>query len=166
MTKLWISGTAKFSEDKNHRYLLTRQFQTGVGTTLFIGLNPSTATEEVDDPTIRRCIGFSLKWGHQRLEMANAFALRSTDPKKLYKHPDPVGPENDRYILEAATRANIVVLAWGHHAGLRSRDNEILTLLKNVKVYCLGVTKDGYPKHPLYVAATTQLVPYSKRAIA
>jgi len=166
MTKLWISGTAKFSEDKKHRYLLTRDFQTGVGTTLFIGLNPSTATEEVDDPTIRRCIGFALKWGHRRLEMANAFALRSTDPKLLYRHSDPVGPENDRYILEAAKKANIIVLAWGHHAGLNSRDNEVLTLLKNFKVYCLGTTKDGYPKHPLYLAAMTQLVPYSKRASA
>lgn len=166
MTKLWVSGTAKFSDDRKHRYLLTREFQTGVGTTLFIGLNPSTATEELDDPTIRRCIGFSLKWGHQRLLMANVFALRSTDPKVLYNHPDPVGPENDLHILEAAKKADIVVLAWGHHAGLRGRDNEVLALLKGIKVYCLGQTKDGYPKHPLYLAAITPLVLYSKRASA
>jgi len=166
MADLFTKGTAKFDSTEQYRYALTREWETGLGRTVFILLNPSTATAEENDPTVRRCIGFAMEWGHRSLEVVNAFALRSTEPKKLYGHSDPVGPENDRYILEAARRGDIIVAAWGTHGGLRNRDRDVMELLKGIKVYCLKVTKFGFPQHPLYLAGRSKLIPYTKRPAA
>lgn len=160
---LFRRGTAKFDPSQKYRYSLTREWDSGDGRTVFILLNPSTATAETDDPTIRRCIGFSMnKFRHRSLEVVNIFALRSTDPDALYEHSDPVGPENDRYILEAARRADIVVAAWGIHGACRNRDREVLQLLHGIKLHCFGTTKEGHPRHPLYVAQAKSLERFRK----
>lgn len=108
-------NVAQFSPCAKYRYLLTREGLGGTGTCLFIMLNPSTADAMVDDATIRRCSGFAQRWGYARLEVANIYAYRSTDPRALRDLADPVGPENDQYIAEAVARADKVVCAWGAH---------------------------------------------------
>lgn len=120
-------------------------------TCLFIMLNPSTADEVKDDPTIRRCIGFANAWGYGILEICNLFAWRATRPNDLKAAEDPVGPENDRYILEAAGRAEKIVAAWGNHGQHFGRSVEARALLRGHNIECLGVTQLGEPKHPLYV---------------
>jgi len=135
-----------------YRYLLARQWrESSKGPLLFIMLNPSTADADVDDPTIRRCINFAIKWGYGRIEVVNIFALRSTDPAKLHDAVDPIGPENKRFILEAAARAGKIVAAWGVHGEIHDRGLRVLELLKEYNIYCLGVTKHQRPKHPLYL---------------
>jgi hypothetical protein len=136
-----------------YRYLLWRAWGTG-SRVLFIMLNPSSATATEDDPTIRRCVGFARAWGFEGLEVANIFALRSTDPTALYAHPDPIGPLNDATIADAARRAGRVVCAWGTHGKLMARDSAVLRALwdAGVKPMVLGLTVGlAKPRHPLYM---------------
>lgn len=105
---------AVFSPDRIYRYRLTRDGAMHGSTVLFIMLNPSTADETQDDPTIRRCMAYAARWGHARLEVVNLFALRATNPMQLRLfRGDPVGPDNDRHIMEAVQDADIVIAAWG-----------------------------------------------------
>ena len=133
---------------------------------LFCCLNPSTADALVDDPTIRRCIGFAKGWGFNAMEMVNVFALRSTDPKVLKQDLDPVGPDNRIHIEAAAGRARDggrIVAAWGGSLGtLRWRwFSEVVTILsRHSELWCLGKTQAGAPKHPLYLASDTSLCLY------
>lgn len=144
---------AVFSPCRTYRYVLRRPVGLGGGTCLFVMLNPSTADETVNDPTIRRCMGFARDWGYGLLLVANLFALRSTDPRALYAAEDPVGPENDRHILAAASEAGVVVCAWGNHGAHLDRGRAVASLLKGegVEARCLGVTGTGQPRHPLYI---------------
>jgi hypothetical protein len=137
-----------------YRYRLWRELGDGTGTVLFVMLNPSTADGEQDDPTIRRCIGFARSWGFRRLEVANLFALRATDPEqlRLFKG-DPIGPETDTWIASLAAVAKLTIAAWGAHAFARHRAAAIADLLINPR--CLGTTADGQPRHPLYIPADT-----------
>lgn len=154
-------GRAIFSKCKKYRYLLERN--TGALSDkriLFIGLNPSTATSRKDDPTIRRCISFAKHFGFGTLWVANIFAYRATDPKKLRATSNPVGPENDKWIVKLAADADLVLIAWGNHGALLNRSDTVLKILS--KPMCLGITKKGLPKHPLYVAKGTELVPFFK----
>jgi hypothetical protein len=125
---------------------------------LFVCLNPSTATETEDDPTVRRCIGFAKRLGYSRLTVCNIFALRSTNPKALYNHADPVGPENLEHIAREAVRHELLVAAWGNHGELRSRGVTVMNLLCVLAeaVHVLGINATGQPKHPLYLRANTQ----------
>lgn len=125
---------------------------------MFIGLNPSTADETTDDPTIRRCIGFAKRWGYGGIWMTNLFALRATDPKVMLAHPEPVGPENDERLLHWYSRSNLVIAAWGQHGKHRGRARQILKKLRDL--YCLGRTRDGHPRHPLYVKGDTEPIPF------
>jgi hypothetical protein len=136
-----------------YRYLLWRAWAPG-RRALFIMLNPSTATATEDDPTIRRCIGFARAWGFDGLEVANLFALRSTDPTALYAHADPVGPLNDTTIADAAKRAGRVVCAWGAHGKLMARGAAVLCALWDAGIVpmVLGLTAGlAQPRHPLYM---------------
>lgn len=159
-------GTARFSPCGKYRYTLTREALGGHGTTVFVGLNPSTATAETDDPTIRRCVGFSKGWRSARYVMLNLFAWRSTDPRGLLKVEDPVGEENDRAIASAVAGASCVVAAWGSHAFLRTilpaRAKRVAELLEAccVDLLCLGTAKDGSPRHPLYLPSNARLRPW------
>lgn len=123
-------------------------------------LNPSTATEDEDDPTIRRCIDFAKRWGGGTLEVGNLFAYRSTDPAELAKQGDPVGPGNDEALVTIARRADLLVAAWGSGGRLNGRSHEVTALLvsrPHTNLFVLGLTKLGQPQHPLYVPAKTTL---------
>lgn len=159
-----IIKSAHFSKCEKYRYTLLR----GWGDfgdrrpVVFIGLNPSTADAEIDDPTIRRCIQFAKNWGYPGMIMINLFAYRSTDPKKLLSVDDPVGPSNDYWIMTAVTDADCVVAAWGATGNTKERSNKVLFFLLtlNIKMKCLGMTKDGFPKHPLYLPYSSKLIPF------
>lgn len=158
------SKGAIFSSCRTWRYTLWRDFTPEAYPTMnVIGLNPSTATERVDDPTIRRCIGFA-KWLHcGRFVMTNLFAYRATDPQEMMDmHRFAQGVKNDEHILVEAMRAQIVVAAWGVHGAFRGRGKEVLKLLdqNGIVVHCFGLTKDGYPKHVLYLPKMTPLEVY------
>lgn len=162
-------GSATFSEDGLYRYDLTRMWPRPLTsaepfTAVWIGLNPSTATADEDDPTIRRCIAFSKAWGASSYVMLNLFAFRATDPKDMKRAADPVGPLNDERILWWITNelTGVVVCAWGAHGEFQKRADDVVALLRmNMRGIpaCLGKTKDGHPKHPLYLAKATQPVP-------
>lgn len=150
-------GGAEFSPCRTYRYTLERRLGPGYRAALFIGLNPSTADEERNDPTIRREIGFARAWGCDWLLKANLFGLRSTDPRALYKHAEPVGIDNDNHILALAKRARgfggKIICAWGVHGKLLGRAAHVVELLTRAEhnLHMLALTKDGAPKHPLYL---------------
>ncbi|HEX6285988.1 MAG TPA: DUF1643 domain-containing protein [Acidimicrobiia bacterium] len=144
-----------------YRYWLTRVWDVGQPPVSWVMLNPSTATETVDDPTIRRVVAFSRLWGFGSALVVNLFALRSVSPETLARHPDPVGPENDSAIERAIGSADLVVVAWGNH-GLKlnpktrtPRSSEVAALLSGVNPRCLGLTASGQPRHPLYLPSCT-----------
>lgn len=177
-------GLAVFSPCERYRYWLDRrieQLDFGLvgnamqlhrgSTAVFVMLNPSTADADQNDPTVRRCIGFAQRWGCTRLVVTNAFALRSTDPRALYKADDPVGPRNLEAIKTAVEVARgegdgPIVVAWGSHGGLHDHDETVLGWIEAAggQPLCLGTTARGnYPRHPLYLENTAQLRPYPGR---
>lgn len=135
-----------------YRYELTRTWDPASALVCcWVMLNPSTADASVDDPTIKRCIGFARDWGFGGLVVVNLFALRSTDPRALKTAVDPVGPRNDASILAAAGRASRVVCAWGTHGVFADRGAEVRQLLRPFDPHALRLTKAGHPSHPLYL---------------
>jgi hypothetical protein len=115
-------------------------------------LNPSTADEHVDDPTIRRCIAFARDWDYGGVEIVNLFAMRATDPRELTLARDPIGRRNDSYLIESARRSAAIVIAWGIHGAFRSRGAVALRLLSpRARLLALGWTQEGEPRHPLYL---------------
>jgi hypothetical protein len=146
-------ATATFDGTGQYRFRLSRVWDETAGRCVFVMLNPSTADAFRLDATVTRCARFARDWGFGALEVANVFALRSTDPKGLYRHPDPVGDGNDDAIVAAAQSADLVVAAWGVHAALGGRGDGVRALLDDagVELRCLRLTKDGHPGHPLYV---------------
>lgn len=120
--------------------------------------HPSTADHKQDDPTIRRCIGFARCWGEAGgILVVNLYAYRATDPKALRRAPDPVGPQNDAYLLLAAVHCSRIVAAWGNGGEYLQRERVVLQLLASHPIFCLGTTSRGKPRHPLYLAASTSL---------
>lgn len=161
-----VAGTAEFSFDQLddegaplYRYRLTREWDADLAKVVnFIGLNPSTADAMHDDPTIRRCIGFAKSWGCGRLVMTNLYAWRSTTP--LIRFPEDLGKVNARAMERAISESNLVVAAWGIHAnpGWALNCWKVLTERYPTKTFrCLGKTKDGAPRHPLYLPRGTEL---------
>ncbi|MCX7173809.1 MAG: DUF1643 domain-containing protein [Proteobacteria bacterium] len=151
-----------FSPCRTYRYTLWREWIGGERFAMFVGLNPSTADETNDDPTIRRCINFAKMWGYEALCMTNAFAFRTTDPRDMMAAEDPVGPDNDRHLVELARAAGIVVAAWGNHGTHRGRDAQVLALLPDL--HCLQLTADGHPGHPLYLPKALLPIPLPPRS--
>ncbi|PZO44161.1 MAG: hypothetical protein DCF19_02870 [Pseudanabaena frigida] len=137
-----------------YRYLLWREWDLDKSKLVFVMLNPSKADADIDDPTLRRCINFTKSWGYGSLRVVNLFAYRSASPLDLKKVDDPIGKQNDRYLKKAIKSADQVVVAWGNNGKLMQRDRFVLELLSklNIQPHCLGITKAGYPRHPLYVA--------------
>jgi hypothetical protein len=154
-----VRRSALFSPDRVYRYRLTRRWARGPSI-VWIMLNPSTADERRDDPTIRRCIGFSRAWGFGGLTVVNLFALRTPEPRDLREHPDPIGLDNDRHITAAAASAEQVVAAWGAFAFARERAEAIQALVKR-SLLCLSRSASGAPSHPLYLSSAAELIPYS-----
>lgn len=147
---------AVLSNCRTYRYMLWRVWDEDAAIMNVIGLNPSTADETQDDPTIRRCVDFARQWGYGGLVMTNLFAYRATDPKVLATVADTVGPENDQHLRIQAYEAGMVVAAWGAHPLAVPRSETVRPLLERFHVMCLGMTKDGAPKHPLYLPKTTK----------
>ena len=116
-------------------------------------LNGSTADANNDDPTLRRCMRFSQVWGFGSLEVVNLFGYRTTLPTELKKANDPIGPENDTYIIKAIKDAEMVIAAWGTNGTYKNQDKHVIKLLKDngIKPYYIDLSKDGIPKHPLYL---------------
>lgn len=144
---------AIISPCERYRYALWRKWGMG-GTCMFIGLNPSTADARLDDPTIRRCIGFARSWGYGGLIMTNLFAWRATDPRDMMDAEDPVGPDNDITLRTAYRNATITIAAWGVHGTYGGRCNTVRSMLP--RLHYLRMTKSGHPSHPLYLPACLQ----------
>ena len=114
---------------------------------MFIGLNPSTADETEDDPTIRRCISFAKSWGYSSILMMNAYAYRATNPKDMMAADDPIGPKNDDELRDRASGCGLIIAAWGAHCE-QHRAEQVHAALGYRAIMCLGVNKNGSPKHP------------------
>lgn len=161
MTIAEPAPAAVFSPCATYRYVLRRRFLTGSGTVNFIMLNPSTADETADDPTIRRCISFAQRWGYADLVVTNLFAYRATDPSELAALTTErvEGYENNYHLIREARAARLVVSAWGVHGTKGNRDRYVRWLLEDLhslRLHHLGLTKGGHPRHPLYLRADTE----------
>lgn len=149
---------AVFSKDRIYRYSLLRSDRTNaplIKRACFIMLNPSTADEVKNDPTVERCWRRTLRMNFTEMEVVNLFALRSTDPDALKRVHDPVGPLNDDWIVAAGRRADITICAWGsNHSEIGGRCYAVVKLLKaaGVKLAALKLNRDGHPAHPLYLS--------------
>lgn len=158
------------SENRVYRYTLWRDWsdlfrnsETGNKFAMFIGLNPSTADETLDDPTIRRCVGFAKRWGYGALCMTNLFAYRTKDPRAMKKVTAPVGEENNDWLLRVAGEAGIIIAAWGVHGTFLNRDTSVRLLLAEhkEKMRVLRFTNGAHPEHPLYVPGNIIPQPFS-----
>ena len=148
---------AVYSECLRYRYALTRVWAADGPRVLFIMLNPSTATEVQNDPTVERCERRARALGYGAFRVMNIFAWRETDPKRLRAAPEPIGPDNDRLLLEALPWADRVIAGWGVHGAYRNRGPEVAAMLRDAGtvLYCFGLSKAGHPRHPLYIAYAT-----------
>lgn len=156
--------SATFSQDRKYRYLLWRDWDTSsLGKCAFLMLNPSTANEYELDPTLRRCQSFAKQWGYGGMVIVNLFAIVSSDPRVLLTDKEPIGPFNDRYIMDTATSCGVVVAGWGAFPEARQRALNVRAMLKDagIRLHCLGTTKLGHPRHPLYLKKTTKLEEWS-----
>ncbi len=172
-----------FSDDRKYRYTLWRQWDAEILLTesdpavrakasqfvQFIGLNPSTATETEDDPTIRRCIAYAKAWGYGAMCMTNLFAFRATDPKVMKAQEYPIEEKhatlrlNNVRIFNIADTASLIICAWGKHGAHLNRGDDVCSLMRTLfheKIHHLGLNGDGSPKHPLYLKKTLQPIPW------
>jgi hypothetical protein len=158
------------SKAREYRYLLTRIWDPTVPPVVFVMLNPSTASADEDDPTVRRLAGpngFARRWGRGGIIVVNLFALCSTNPERLRRHHDPVGRYNAVFVRQAVHQADLVVAAWGGGGVLANRGLDMARSLRasGVVLKALRVTSTGQPWHPLYVPADQELVDYVPEAL-
>jgi len=157
-----IESGAVLSPCGRYRYRLWRRWDATKPRVVFVMLNPSTADASVDDPTIRRCMGFARTWGAGAIEVVNLYAFRATDPRDLCDAGgaggvDVRGPERDAHLAAAFAGAETIVVAWGAHALGEIAARRVLALIpEGARVVCLGKTRSGAPRHPLYLASSTQ----------
>jgi hypothetical protein len=151
-------STAVYSDCERYRYLLTRTWDPAGAKALFVMLNPSTATEFQNDPTVERCERRARALGFGSFRVTNIFAFRATDPKVMRAEPDPVGPDNDAAIVDSAPWADRIICAWGSHGAHLGRGPAVEALLRGtgLPLHHLGLTKHGHPKHPLYIGYAEQ----------
>lgn len=166
MSKEYTYKCASISTCRQYRYSLWRRWGGDFEDkfVLFLGLNPSTADGDVDDATIRKCVEFADQWGFKKLCMANLFAFRATQPTDMKKALDPVGPMNDAQLKTLLEDAALVVCAWGNDGKHLQRDDKVTAILQSRAsvVKCFQLNSNGTPKHPLYVAYGTPLIPFLK----
>lgn len=157
-TKGDAPSVAVYSDCENYRYMLTRVWDTTGRKALFVMLNPSTATEVQNDPTVERCERRARALGFGAFRVTNIFAYRATDPKVMRAQTDPTGPENDAAIFDSCAWADTIICAWGTHGEHLSRGAEVEALLRAQPkpLYHLGLSKAGHPKHPLYIGYAQQ----------
>jgi len=147
-----MKSRAIISECGKYRYSLSRIWDDDKPMVLFVMLNPSTADGDQDDPTIRRCIGFAKSWGYGGLWVGNLLAYRATNPKDLKSVADPFGPDNEIHLMQMAIEADLLVCAWGNPNITKNmmHRTKLITGLGLVPHF-LELSKDGTPKHPLYL---------------
>ncbi len=152
---------ASFSHCKNYRYKLWRIWDDEKPLIAFCMLNPSTADASSNDPTVERCQRRAEQMGYGGLIVINVFALRSTDPKNLYTHEDPIGPKNSQAISQVAKEVKTVVCGWGKHGSFLKRDRRTLLIIKSAgaQTMALKINKDGSPAHPLYIGYDVKPIP-------
>jgi hypothetical protein len=154
-----MEKSAIFSEDRKYRYVLQRTWGKNKDNyCMFICLNPSVADEFIDDNTVRRCINYSKNWGFDSLTMANIFAWRETKSELMLLEKEPIGYENDKYLLEYAKNASIVIAAWGNRGKHLNRGEYVKNMIPNL--YCLKISKGGNPWHPLYLRKYLKPIKY------
>ncbi len=156
------ASVAEYSDCEDYRYSLTRVWDEAGTKALFIMLNPSTATEVQNDPTVERCERRARTLGFGAFRVLNIFAFRATDPRDMRAAADPVGPLNDAAIRDSLPWADQVICAWGTHGAHLSRGPQVEVLLRAADrpLFHLGLTKDGHPKHPLYIGYAVQPMPW------
>ncbi|MCB1388929.1 MAG: DUF1643 domain-containing protein [Rhodobacteraceae bacterium] len=161
-TKGDAPSTAVYSPCESYRYTLTRTWDPAGRKVLFVMLNPSTATEVQNDPTVERCERRARALGFGAFRVCNIFAYRATDPRVMRAQTDPVGPANDAAIADSAAWADAVVCAWGTHGAHLGRGPQVEALLRatGMPLSHLGLSKDGHPKHPLYIGYAKQPQPW------
>lgn len=156
---LLVKAGAEYSPCERFRYRLWRIWDPDKKPCAFIGLNPSTATEEVSDNTVTRCIRFSEAWGYGGLFMLNIFAFRATQPKDMFACTEPIGgPRNDEAILETVAQSGLVVAAWGNHGLHLQRGDAVRAMIPGLRA--LRITGQGCPQHPLYLPASLKPTPW------
>lgn len=166
ITRSHIKGdapsTAIYSDCERYRYSLTRTWDVSGQKVLFIMLNPSTATEVQNDPTVERCERRARALGFGAFRVTNIFAWRDTDPRHMRAAADPVGPGNDAAIRDGVTWADQVVAAWGAHGEHLRRGEQVEALLRTSgsAVFHLGMTRGGHPRHPLYISYAQRPEPW------
>lgn len=162
-----VIKTASFSGCRNYRFTLSRIWhRSNPRRLVVIGVNPSTATDTEDDPTIRRCVTLAIRELCGGYVMLNLFALRETNLKAMLQHPLPHGGSFPFWeCVSCDNYEPIVVAAWGTEGKHRRRDLEVCEELERLKVplWCLGITDKGFPRHPLYVKADATLIPFEPR---
>ena len=173
MPDLFLKSGATFSPCRTWRYALWRIWDDDKMAVLWIGLNPSTAEEEKNDPTVRRCMGFSRDWGYGGIFMLNVFAFRATDPQVMKAAEDPIGQENYRTIQEYHEVAGLTVAAWGVHGAFMDQAAAVCRLERisphaktrylGEDLWCLDITQGGHPSHPLYQPANLKPRRYTPR---
>lgn len=156
------ASVAIYSDCEAYRYELTRIWDPAGRRAAFVMLNPSTATELQNDPTVERCERRARALGYGAFRVVNIFAWRATDPRVMRAVPDPVGPSNDRAIGDAAAWADTIICAWGSHGAHQDRGNAVEALLRRSgrPLFHLGLTNAGAPRHPLYIAYAHQPEPW------
>jgi hypothetical protein len=161
-TKGDAASEAVYSDCERYRYLLTRTWASGPKA-LFVMLNPSTATEIQNDPTVERCERRARALGFGAFRVTNIFAYRATDPKVMRAAADPVGPNNDAALLESVPWADLILCAWGNHGLHLDRGSAVVDLLRKtaVPLFHLGLTEQNQPRHPLYVGYDRQPEPWT-----
>lgn len=155
-------STALYSDCEVYRYALTRQWDAGPRIA-YVMLNPSTASELRNDPTIERCERRARQMGAGAFRVVNLFAFRATDPRDLRAADAPLGPDNDRHLIAAASWADQIVCGWGVHGAHQDRGPRVATMLRagGYAPCHLGLTKDGHPRHPLYRPYSQQPEPWN-----
>lgn len=157
-TKGDAPSTAIYSDCEKYRYALSRVWDADGGRVAFVMLNPSTATEVQNDPTVERCERRARTLGFGAFRVTNIFAWRDTDPRKMRAAAEPIGPANDDAIAKACAWADQVVAAWGTHGEFLNRGAAVEKILRATgkPIFHLGLSKAGHPKHPLYIAYAQQ----------
>jgi len=148
-----ITG-AVFDDTKKYRYRLWRRWNSSLPSVCMILLNPTSLGIEAKDPALDRCAALAKKWGFGAIEVVNLFAFRAVRQSDLWHVDDPVGPHNDQHIKRAVGHCKTCVVAWGNlPIGRLDRAKSVLSSLADKDVYCLGVTRLGQPRHPLFIGA-------------
>jgi len=152
--------SAIISKCEKYRYELRRIWQSKTGLVCWVMLNPSTADANVDDPTIRRCMGYASRWGYGGIIVVNLFALRATKPKELRESADPIGTGNSIYIKRASSEAQLTIAAWGIQGRYWGCDKIVMRML--TAPHYLALTRNRSPCHPLYLRNELQPIPFDQ----